>query len=259
MPSKNCNQGLESAVHAVITSFKSHSDQDHVDAVEALKEFWQLKQAKNSGIHGTEIYYHSIASESPSVCYVTLPGGSCFGSFETCFSLERAKQSAAKIALTNSVLNEHSCNIICASTIKEMLSAASVSFPVQASINNSPLEVFHTVVEDHIGKSFLSFQEKMSVFQLLHWNGSLKTMKEKNCSRSEVLQHYLHRGIDQNMRNMMVLDWIEKEIQQPGVIYEEMRHVEFDLKAAREAGHELRFHFEKWNILQQAFKELNNF
>ena len=33
----------------------------------------------------------------------------------------------------------------------------------------------------------------MTVFQLLHWNGSLKAMRERECSRQEVVQHYTHR------------------------------------------------------------------
>jgi hypothetical protein len=36
-------------------------------------------------------------------------------------------------------------------------------------------------------------QEVMTVFQLLHWNGSLKAMRERECSRQEVVQHYTHR------------------------------------------------------------------
>ena len=32
----------------------------------------------------------------------------------------------------------------------------------------------------------LDLQELMTVFQLLHWNGSLKAMRERQCSRQEV-------------------------------------------------------------------------
>ena len=37
-----------------------------------------------------------------------------------------------------------------------------------------------------LGKTMLEFQELMTVFQLLHWNGSLKAMRERQCSRQEV-------------------------------------------------------------------------
>ena len=38
----------------------------------------------------------------------------------------------------------------------------------------------------NLGKTMLEFQELMTVFQLLHWNGSLKAMRERQCSRQEV-------------------------------------------------------------------------
>lgn len=57
----------------------------------------------------------------------------------------------------------------------------------------------------------LEFQELMTVFQLLHWNGSLKAMRERQCSRQEVVAHYSHRALDDDMRSQMALDWIARE------------------------------------------------
>ena len=34
-----------------------------------------------------------------------------------------------------------------------------------------------------------------TVFQLLHWNGSLKAMRERQCSRQEVVDHYSRRPL----------------------------------------------------------------
>ena len=51
----------------------------------------------------------------------------------------------------------------------------------------------------------------MTVFQLLHWNGSLAAMRERQCSRQEVVQHYSHRMLDDDMRSMMALDWMSRE------------------------------------------------
>jgi LIX1-like protein len=45
---------------------------------------------------------------------------------------------------------------------------------------------FKFMLEANRGRSMLEFQELMTVFQLLHWNGSLKAMRERNCSRQEV-------------------------------------------------------------------------
>ena len=49
----------------------------------------------------------------------------------------------------------------------------------------------------------LEFQELMTVFQLLHWNGSLKAMRDRNCSRQEVLAHYSDRALDDDMRSQV--------------------------------------------------------
>lgn len=52
--------------------------------MEALQEFWQMKQARGADLkNGALVIYESVPSTSqPYVCYVTLPGGSCFGSFQ---------------------------------------------------------------------------------------------------------------------------------------------------------------------------------
>lgn len=52
--------------------------------VEALQEFWQMKQSRGAELkNGALVIYESIPSNSqPYICFVTLPGGSCFGSFQ---------------------------------------------------------------------------------------------------------------------------------------------------------------------------------
>lgn len=54
----------------------------------------------------------------------------------------------------------------------------------------------------------LEFQELMTVFQLLHWNGSLKAMRERQCSRQEVVEHYSKRPLDDDMRSQMVISYV---------------------------------------------------
>ena len=80
-----------------------------VDVIEALQEFWQMKESRGTPMQGgSDILYEPEASEKPPyVCFVSLPGGSCFGSFQPCPTKAEAKRSAAKIALMNSVFNEH--------------------------------------------------------------------------------------------------------------------------------------------------------
>lgn len=60
------------------------------------------------------------------------------------------------------------------------------------------------MLESNLGKTMLEFQELMTVFQLLHWNGSLKAMRERQCSRQEVVEHYSKRPLDDDMRSQMV-------------------------------------------------------
>lgn len=54
-----------------------------VNVVEDLQEFWQLKQSRGADMkNGALVIYESVPSSSPPyVCYVTLPGGSCFASY----------------------------------------------------------------------------------------------------------------------------------------------------------------------------------
>jgi len=55
-----------------------------VNVVEALQDFWQMKQSRGADLkNGALVIYESVPSSMPPyVCYVTLPGGSCFGSFQ---------------------------------------------------------------------------------------------------------------------------------------------------------------------------------
>ena len=54
-----------------------------VNVVEELQEFWQMKAARGASLkNGALVIYESVpAAAPPYVCFVTLPGGSCFGSY----------------------------------------------------------------------------------------------------------------------------------------------------------------------------------
>ncbi|XP_031467757.1 LIX1-like protein [Phasianus colchicus] len=76
---------LREAVEAVVRSFAKHTQgYGRVNVVEALQEFWQMKQSRGADLkNGALVVYEMVpASSPPYVCYVTLPGGSCFGSFQ---------------------------------------------------------------------------------------------------------------------------------------------------------------------------------
>lgn len=148
-----------------------------VNVVEALQEFWQMKLTRGADLrNGALVVYEMVPSNSPPyVCYVSLPGGSCFGSFQVkslhdcrityirsaaafehkkdtpqvlhdkicvlivycfvniqqfCPTKAEARRSAAKIALMNSVFNEHPSRRITDDFIEKSVSEALASFNV---------------------------------------------------------------------------------------------------------------------------------
>ncbi|MPC41586.1 LIX1-like protein [Portunus trituberculatus] len=129
--------------------------------------------------------------------------------------------------------------------------------PDEADNPSTGIGAFRFMLETNKGRTMLEFQELMTVFQLLHWNGSLKAMRERQCSRQEVVAHYSHRALDDDMRSQMALDWIAREQENPGVISRELGQSERELEAARLAGRELRFPKEKKDIMMLACSQLS--
>ena len=96
-----------------------------VNVVEKLQQFWQTKCQQGADLkQGALVIYEGKqwietaeltlpspplsppgvpSQQPPYVCYVTLPGGSCFATFEPCTTKAEARRSAAKIGLMNSV------------------------------------------------------------------------------------------------------------------------------------------------------------
>ena len=129
------------------------------------------------------------------------------------------------------------------------------------------VQAFRSVLESQHGRTVLQFEELMTVLRLLHWNGSLKAMRERRCTRQEVLEHYSHRAVDDDMRSQMALDWISREEESladgrgrhahmSGVIAAEMARAESELMNARLSGRELRFSKEKRDILLLALSQV---
>lgn len=109
-----------------------------VNVVEALQEFWQMKQSRGTDLkNGAVVIYESVPSNSqPYICYVTLPGGSCFGSFQNCPTKAEARRSSAKIALMNSVFNEHPSRRISDEFIEKAVQEARTSFKGETTSND---------------------------------------------------------------------------------------------------------------------------
>ncbi|XP_042720906.1 protein limb expression 1 homolog [Lagopus muta] len=231
-----------------------------LNVVAILQEFWESKQ--KSAVLPSEgiIVYESLSSLGPPfVSYVTLPGGSCFGNFQSCLSRAEARRDAAKVALINSLFNELPCRRITKEFIMESVQEAVSSTSGNLKDADDPstsIGAYHYMLESNIGKTMLEFQELMIVFQLLHWNGSLKALRKTKCSRQEVISYYSQCSLDEKMRSHMALDWITKEKESPGIISQELQVALRELEEVRKAGHELRFYKEKKEILSLALSQI---
>jgi len=155
----------------------------------------------------------------------------------------------------NSVFNEHPSRKITKEFIDRAVNEAKQS--KEDPDSGEGVDAFRFMLESSIGKSMLEFGEMMTVFQLLHWNGSLKAMRERQCSRQEVVDHYSKRILDDDLRSQMALDWIAREQETNGIIAAELRMADHELETARSRGRELRFPKEKKDILMLAASQMS--
>eukprot|EP00075_Anas_platyrhynchos_P013613 XP_027302866.1 protein limb expression 1 homolog [Anas platyrhynchos] len=179
--------------------------------------------------------------------------------FQSCLSRAEARRDAAKVALINSLFNELPCRRITKEfiieSVREAVSSTSGNLK-DADDPSTSIGAYHYMLESNIGKTMLEFQELMIVFQLLHWNGSLKALRETKCSRQEVISYYSQYSLDEKMRSHMALDWITKEQESPGIISQELQVALRELEEVRKAGQELRFYKEKKEILSLALSQI---
>ncbi|XP_061117378.1 protein limb expression 1 homolog isoform X2 [Conger conger] len=226
-----------------------------VNVVAMLHYFWEQKQAHRGIVQSDSlVVYESAPSPSPPyICYVTLPGGSCFGNFQCCFTKAEARRDAARIALMNSLFNELPTRQITPEFISHSLEEAAATGCISdASDPSTSIGAYCLMLESNLGKTMLEFQEIMTVFQLLHWNGTLKVFRERKCSRQEVISYYSQHALDEYTRSHMALDWLVRERQGPGSISQELQLALRELGEARRSGRELRFYKEKKEILSLA-------
>merc|ERR1719474_983942 len=137
----------------------------------------------------------------------------------------------------NSIFNEHPSRKITTEVITKLVQDAKASLQMEhkGGPHHSGVSAYQYMLEQNVGKTMLQFQELMTVFQLLHWNGSLAAMRERHCSRQEVVQHYSHRMLDDDMRAMMAMDWISREQDRQGTIEKELKQAQEELSRARKA------------------------
>ncbi|KAG9355087.1 hypothetical protein JZ751_001800 [Albula glossodonta] len=259
-------EGVRGSLGEMVSQLLPPSDSDSgsafkdLNVVAMLHYFWEQKQAQRGIIRSDSlVVYESAPSPSPPyICYVTLPGGSCFGNFQCCFTKAEARRDAARIALMNSLFNDLPSRRITNEFISQSLeeAASTTSGCIgDASDPSTSIGAYCLMLELNTGKTMLEFQEIMTVFQLLHWNGSLKVFRERKCSRQEVITYYSQHPLDECTRSHMALDWMVRERDNPGVISQELQVALRELGEARRAGRELRFYKEKKEILSLALSQ----
>ncbi|XP_019907861.2 protein limb expression 1 homolog isoform X2 [Esox lucius] len=216
-----------------------------LNIVAMLHNIWEQKQVKQvkryesqsensvngpvSHSEGLLLYESAPSPGPPYICYVTLPGGSCFGNYKVCENQAEARRDAARVALMNTLV-----------------------FVEDACDPSTSIGAYCVMLQSYTGRTMLEFQEVMTVFQLLHWNGTLKVLRDRQCSRQSVIDYYSQRGLDASMRSSMALDWLGQEWQTPKRLRRELRAAQRDLDKARRHGNELRFYKEKTEILSLA-------
>uniref|UniRef100_A0A1A8D120 Lix1 homolog (Chicken) n=2 Tax=Nothobranchius kadleci TaxID=1051664 RepID=A0A1A8D120_NOTKA len=264
---------LEESIMSYLSQSETHTCSTDLNVVAILHDFWEQKQAAQlndssssesdsfCGKSQTEslLSYESAPSPGPPyVCYVTLPGGSCFGNYKVCDSQAEARRDAARVALMNTLVNELPCRRISPEFIAQSLTQAAEESAVSlddACDSSTSIGTYSLLLRSYMGRTMLEFQEMMTVFQLLQWNGTLKALRERKCSRQSVISYYSQRGLDEYMRSSMALDWLGQEQRSPGILGAELKVAQRELVLARRRGVELRFHKEKTEILSLALSQ----
>jgi LIX1-like protein len=257
------NQSMNQAIEILVNNFTRHPElnlnSDQSNVFQMLQDFWRVKIFNSNGTlndsdhlvdslnESTLISYEFLEKPTPPyICFCTLPSGSCFATFQNVTTKHEAKKSAALISLMNSFFNEHPLRRISDEFILKSIDEAQLDYP---NLCNISLQLYKRLLETCLNKTMLEFKQMMTVFQLLQWNGSIKAMRERNCHLNEVIEYYKNFKIDEEMRNKMSIDWIDREQKQSGIIITELHKVNNEIEASRLRGQELRFLKEKRNIL----------
>uniref|UniRef100_UPI0037E8A7EC protein limb expression 1-like n=1 Tax=Semicossyphus pulcher TaxID=241346 RepID=UPI0037E8A7EC len=265
---------VEESIMSYLSQSESDTSPKDLNVVAMLHNFWERRQMSQSNGSSSEsdgsvgdaaihaeslLLYESAQSPGPPyVCYVTLPGGSCFGNYKVCDSQAEARRDAARVALMNSLVNELPCRRINPQFITQSLQQAATDSAVSiedACDSSTSIGTYSLLLHSYIGRTMLEFQEMMTIFQLLHWNGTLKALRERQCSRQSVISYYCQRGLDEYMRSSLALDWLGREQKSPGRLGEELQVAQRELVLARRRGVELRFYKEKTEILSLALSQ----
>lgn len=129
--------------------------------------------------------------------------------------------------------------------------------PADADDPSQIVGAFQFLLTSMKGKSLLEFQELMTIFQLLNWNGTLNVLRDKGLSRQHVLSHYKTQTIDKDIRAQMASDWTSQEQTKPESVAKCYEQACRELEEFCLKGRELRFVKEKREILALALQQLD--
>jgi len=218
--------------------------------VDILEHFVSLKSIPSYSSTKTVDYKFEVCpSESNKfLCFAILPTGSCFGSTEPCDSYESAQQSAAKVAFINAVMNEHPSRQVSESSIKEMIQSASFSF-VDDPCDMRAINTFQTLLHSHLGETMLELQNSITTFQLLHWSDKIAQLKSADVSREEVLRHYSHRAVDDELTTKLARHWLDRGVDE---VTREISKCAVERAEMAGKCRECRFAHEKLKVLKRA-------
>ena len=113
-----------------------------VNVVEALQEFWQMKASRGAELKGGPlVIYESVPSSSPPyVCFVTLPGGSCFASFQVIENRSAICKFQEKLPTFQPKFHFFCCNSLCSSIF--VRGTSSIKCFVLGDVTPSPVYQF---------------------------------------------------------------------------------------------------------------------
>ncbi|XP_061585054.1 protein limb expression 1-like [Cololabis saira] len=265
---------VEECIMSYLSQSETATSPNDLNVVAILHNFWEQRQTcqLNDSCSESDSFGGKMVSQAeslllyesaplpgpPYVCYVTLPRGSCFGNYKVCDTQAEARRDAARVALMNSLVNELPCRRISPDFISQSLHLAATESSVSmddACDSSTSIGIYSFMLHAYMGRTMLEFQEMMTIFQLLHWNGTLLALREKNCSRQSVIAYYSQRGLDECMCSSMALDWLGREQRSPGLLGLELQVAQRELVLARRRGIELRFYKEKTEILNLALSQ----
>ena len=81
------NQTINEAIEILINNFTSHpglcqANESKINVFDVLQEFWQMRSASGCDQDLLPKYEFLERPGTPYVCFVTLPGGACFATFQ---------------------------------------------------------------------------------------------------------------------------------------------------------------------------------